>query len=225
MQVIAVLNQKGGVGKTTIATNLAAAAHLAGHQTVLFDLDAQSSSMDWFNARTEDSQLATLRTVKVAKPLRPHKFREQANLVGGCDLAILDCPAGLGRLNDAAALAADTYLIPVRPGSPDVWAVDETLACLDQADEDRGTPARRLFVINQAITGTTLARDAPDVIGEFGTLLSTVLHMRVAYTEAFNEGESVLTYAPGSAAADEIHALFKQVTQRKPTRARRRRSA
>lgn len=110
---IAVLNQKGGVGKTTIATNLAAAAWLDGRRTLLIDLDRQGLALDWYAARAEGSKLSGLAAVKVDKALAVPRFRE---ITVGYDVVILDGPPRLGDVTRSAAVAADTVLVPVQPG-------------------------------------------------------------------------------------------------------------
>ena len=76
MLTIAVLNQKGGVGKSTLSTNLAAAAHLKGKRSLVVDLDAQGSAFDWYAARAEGSELAGLAVVKADRALSLSRFRE-----------------------------------------------------------------------------------------------------------------------------------------------------
>lgn len=211
---IAVLNQKGGVGKTTIATNLAAAAHLSRKRTILLDLDQQGSALDWYNARGDGSLLAGLSTVKVDRALSLSKLQEIAQ---GFDVIILDGPPRLDALTRSAAVAADLVVVPVRPGAFDLWAIEETIATLNDADTIRSElgrkPAPRIFVVN-ASTHTTIARDTPSVLADVGETAPVTIHQRVAFIEAATAGESVLTLQPDSPAADEIRSLFQYLTRR-----------
>jgi chromosome partitioning protein len=215
MFTIAVLNQKGGVGKTTLATNLAAAAHLAKKRTLLVDLDQQGSALDWYNARQEGSLLAGLATVKVDRALALPKYKEIAS---GFDVVVLDGPPRLDTLTRSAAVAADLVVIPVRPGAFDLWAIEETVSTLAAADDIRAElgrrPVRRLFVINQAAANTVIARETPDALAEVGDTAPVVIHLRVAFAEAANAGESVLTTQPAGSAAEEIQALYNFITRR-----------
>lgn len=215
MFTIAVLNQKGGVGKTTLATNLAAAAKLTGKRTLLIDLDRQGSALEWYAARGDDSKLSGLATVKADKPLAVPRFRE---ITSGYDVVLLDGPPRLGDITRSAAVAADVVLVPVQPGPFDLWATAETLDVLDSADAIRTElgrkPVRRLFVVNRAATGTVLAREAPAVIAERGEVATVVIHQRIAFAEAATTGESVLTTEPGGAASDEIRALYRALIKR-----------
>lgn len=209
MMTIAVLNQKGGVGKTSLATNLAAAAHLEGLRTLVVDMDRQGSALDWSAARAEGSKLAGLTVVKADKALAVPRFREMAR---GYDVVILDGPPRIGDVTRSAACAADVVVIPVQPGPFDLWAASETLELLDAADairEELGRrKVRRLFVLNRASTGTVLAREAPGVLKQHGELAG-VVHQRIAFPEASAVGESVLTVEPDGAASTEIRHLFR----------------
>ncbi len=215
MLTIAVLNQKGGAGKTTLATNLAAAAHLAGLRTLLIDTDRQGSALDWSAAREDGSKLNGLAVVKADKALAVPRFREMAR---GYDVIILDGPPRLGDVTRAAACAADVVVIPVQPGPFDLWAASETLDLLNAADsirEELSRPSvRRMFVLNRASMGTVLARTAPAALQDSGELAG-VVHQRIAFPEAAAIGESVLTTEPNGSAALEIRRIYKFISSAK----------
>jgi chromosome partitioning protein len=207
MFTIAVLNQKGGVGKSTLSTNLAAAAHLAGRRTLVLDLDRQGSAFDWYNARTDGSKLDGLSVARADRALTLPKFRE---LSKGYDVVLCDGPPRLSDVTRAAAVAADIVLIPLRAGGFDWWAASETLDCLDQADAIRAElgrpPVRRVFALNGAVAAK-VTQQALEALREVGEVSPVIIHNRVAFAEAATAGESVLTVAPGSPAATEIDRL------------------
>lgn len=207
---IAILNQKGGVGKSTLATNLGAAAHLDGLRTIILDLDSQGSALDWYAARQEGSRLEGLTVAGSDRVLTAPRFRE---LTSGYDVAILDGPPRLGDITRAAAVAADVALMPLRPGAFDWWACSDTLTLLDSADSVRDElgrpPVRRMFILNAADERTRLARAALDALGKVGEIVPVSIASRIVYPEASTAGEAVLTFAPGSPAADEIGRLWR----------------
>jgi chromosome partitioning protein len=212
---VAVLQQKGGSGKTTLAVNLAAAAHLEGHRTLVVDMDRQASAFDWSAARQDGSSLDGLAVVKADRALALPRFREIAR---GYEFVFLDGPPRLGDVTQSAAVAADVAVLPIQPGPFDFWAVAETLESLDRADQIREhlgrSPIRRVFVLNRASTNTRLAREAEVELGNAGGELAGVVHQRVAFPDAASRGESVLTSRGGDGAADDIKRLWRALTER-----------
>lgn len=208
---IALLNQKGGAGKTTLATNLAAAAHLGGTRTLLVDMDAQGSALDWGMSRAEPSRLDGLVVVKNDRALALSRLREMAV---GFGVVVLDGPPGLKgdarAIQRSAALLADVVVVPIQTSGFDVWAVDQTRELLDEADEERRcidrAPMRRLFLSNRADARTKLARNI-QAIDELE--ICCVVQQRVVFPEASWKGESVLTLEPQGAAALEIRRLWR----------------
>jgi chromosome partitioning protein len=207
---VAVLQQKGGSGKTTLAINLAAAAHLDGDRALVVDMDRQASAFDWSAARQDGSPLEGLAVVKADKAIALPRFRE---ITRGYDYVFLDGPPRLGDVTQSAAVAADVAVLPIQPGPFDFWAVAETLESLDQADRVREqlgrTPICRVFVINRASTNTRLARDAEAELRNSGGELAGVVHQRIAFPDAASRGESVLTSSANQAAADDICRLWR----------------
>jgi chromosome partitioning protein len=217
---VAVLHQKGGSGKTTLACNLASAAHLEGLRTTLIDADTQGSALSWSAARKDGSRLEGLvvhgaavkdgalpkSEAKIALP----RFREKAT---GFDVMIIDGPARESGITMSAAAFADVVLVPLAPGPTDAWAIDETISSLELADSARiesgRSRATRCFVVNAARLGTVLAREAQDVITELGGVFVGIVHHRVTFPTALSRGESVLTLPVATEAAAEITALWR----------------
>jgi chromosome partitioning protein len=208
MLIVAVLQQKGGSGKTTLAINLAAAAHLDGGRALVVDMDRQASAFDWSAARQDGSLLDGLAVVKADRAMALPRFTE---IVRGYDYLFLDGPPRLGDITQSAAVAADVAVLPIQPGPFDFWAVAETLESLDQADQIREQlgrpPIRRVFVLNRASTNTRLAREAEAELRKAGAELAGVVHQRIAFPDAASRGESVLT----SLAADDIRRLWRRL--------------
>ena len=194
---IVVTCQKGGVGKSTLASNLAAAAHLSGLRTVILDPDPQGSLVGWKAKRPTGSRLAGLDVKAVGESLTESRFRK---LTAGYQVAILD---GAPRLNDIArltAMASDVALIPLRVGGFNWWASPETLKLLDQVDQARGLlavprpPLRRVFVLNEALERTRLGQSALTALEQLGEEAPVAIPSRIHYAAAATAGESVLTW-------------------------------
>jgi len=206
--IITIGNQKGGVGKTTIATNLAVLSALNKKETLLIDADAQGSSMDFRSLRKDD--LAPIHAVQIIKPTIHtdiHTFNNFNNI-------FID--AG-GRDSDtfrSAIMACDFLLIPVTPSPYDIWSSEETFKLLRQARIYKKINAS--IVLNQVIKNTNISKDVEDALSAIAkeydlTISKTTLYSRVAYKESVSEGKSVCEAAPQSKADLELQQLYQEV--------------
>lgn len=215
MLTVAVLQQKGGSGKTTLAINVAAAAHLDGNRALVVDMDRQASAFDWSAARRDGLPLDGLAVVRADRAIALSRFAE---ITRGYDYVFLDGPPRLGDVTQSAAVAADVAVLPIQPGPFDFWAVAETLESLNQADRIREqlarVPIRRVFVINRAGTNTRLAREAEAELRKSGGELAGIVHQRIAFQDAASRGESVLTSPSTEAAANDIRRLWRNLKGR-----------
>jgi chromosome partitioning protein len=206
---VAVVQQKGGVGKTTLTINLAAAAHLSGLRTLVADMDRQGSAFDWWRARADGSKLDGLDVQRADRALSLPQIQR---LSRGYDVVLLD-GGKLGELTQAAAVAADVVLFPVRPGIFDMWAMQSTLESIDRADLVRAeldrAPIRRAYALNNAPVRSRLAREAEEALRADGSNLLGVVHQRVAFALAAMRGESVLTFPGAELAREEIQNLWR----------------
>jgi chromosome partitioning protein len=201
MKKIALVAQKGGVGKTTIAVNLAVAAQGAGIQTALFDLDQQESAVIWSDRRaSEQPHVEFLTERRLAEALRAAEAQ-------GFGLAIIDTPPAAGPQAYTAAQAADLVLIPCRPSLVDLDAIKRTAQLVKSA----GIEA--FVVFNAAAPGaTTLLEDAAGIVRDAGLAVApVVLRERSAYRAAWPVGKAVVETEPKGKAAGEISELIKWV--------------
>ena len=197
MRTLAVLSQKGGVGKTTIATNLAVISEQSGFATVLFDLDPQASASRWKDARGD---------------VPPDVLAAQAPRLGGllaeaekqgCDLAIIDSAPNADSAALAAAKIADAILIPCRPSAFDLGAIEATLSLAELANKPR------FVVLNACPPRSTITAEAAASLAAAGVSLCPVrLHHRLAYVNPLAGGRCATEWEPKGKAANELRELW-----------------
>ncbi|MHB8087772.1 MAG: nucleotide-binding protein [Anaerolineaceae bacterium] len=201
MKTLAILAQKGGSGKSTIAVHMAVCATMQNILTALIDIDPQSSAYKWNESRPDERKLDATK----AEPGQIPAFLRQAK-AGGIDLVIIDTAPHSDQAIAIAAQLADLILIPCRPARFDLEAITSTVHIAKLAK----TPAA--VVINAAPRGK-LAEEARAALEQQGiTVVEPVLHQRVAYSHAVIDGRSVHEYEPGGKAAGEIDELYNYIT-------------
>src|SRR3984893_12002271 len=203
MRTLAIISQKGGSGKTTIAVHMAVCAAQRKIKTALIDIDPQHSAFSWNESRPEDQKLDAV----AADASQLAALLQQAQ-AAGVELTIIDtAPHSTGDAAISAKLA-DYVLIPCRPARFDLDAIASTLEIAKAAN----TPAA--VVINAAGTRGRLAEEARAALaGQGATVIETVLHQRAAYSHAVIDGRSVHEYEPKGAAAAEIDELYNHITR------------
>lgn len=205
MKIIATLNEKGGTGKSTIATNLATALHRQGKRVVLIDADPQGTASDWREASPEGADLPPVVTVS-----RPQDL--DAALRGlDADFVLIDTPAKASQIAAAVVRLSNIALIVLQPSGADVWASAATVKLI-KSRMDAGGEIDAAFLVNRAAANTKLSKAIRD--GEWNEYgidqMTATVGNRVSFAIALTEGVSVFDLAD-TTAQTEINNVIQEL--------------
>jgi chromosome partitioning protein len=204
--VIAILNQKGGSGKTTIATNLAHALKRDNYTVLLIDSDPQGSARDWNEASGGN-------IIPVVGLDRETLAKDLQAISQGYDWIVIDGAPQIVKLSAAAVKAADLILIPVQPSPYDIWACADLVDIIAARREVTNGKPKAAFVISRAIKNTKLSGEINQALSDYGLpVLKAGTTQRVVYPTTAAEGLTVFS-DPSSDASREINALKKEVLE------------
>ena len=206
-KVIAILNQKGGVGKTTLAVHIATALARSKRTVLLLDADPQASALDWAAARHGEPLFPVVGLPKNSI----HK--ELPALAGNFDFVIIDGPPRVYNVAQSAIMASDLVLVPVQPSPYDVWAAKEIIDLLNEAATWKPN-IRKAFVINRKIANTAIGRDVAEALSEYPIpVLKTPICQRVAFAESATKGLTVYELDPDMRASHEMNQLVEDIEE------------
>lgn len=206
-QTLAVLNSKGGVGKTTLATNLAGCLHKRGFAVLIVDSDPQGTARDWHSIQPDDISLPPVVGID-----RPVLHIDVPRLASAYDFVVIDGAARLEELSTSALKVADLVIIPVQPSGYDLWALSGLLGLIKARQSVAEGKPRAIFAVSRQIIGTHLAKEIDAAVAELDIpMLKVRTSQRVAYAEAGQSGFTVLDLEPGGKAALEIEALTTEL--------------
>ena len=203
--IISFVNQKGGVGKTTSAINVAASLKRRNYKIGFIDADPQGSATRWH--AVEDNT-----AFEIMHHPEPITRGEIDELSQDFDFLVIDAPPAIGDITKSILEVTDLSIIPLSPSSLDVWSCKGTLEMVDEARQENPDLDVKLL-INRKIPGTRVGREARDSLAVFDIdVLDTEICQRVAYIDAMTSGVSVMQYAPSSKAAEEVESLCDEIT-------------
>ena len=202
--IISFLQEKGGAGKTTMATNIAYGIKAKGLKVLLVDSDPQGSARDW----NEANGGALIPVVGLDRETLATDIKAVAS---SYDIVVIDGAPQLTKMASAGVKASDIVLIPVQPSPYDVWASAHLVNLIkDRQQVTNGVP-RVAFIISRAIKRSILSREVNESLEEYKLpIFKNYTTQLVAYPTSALKGESVLDIK-GSEAAKEIGAIVDEI--------------
>lgn len=209
--IISFLNQKGGVGKTTLSINVATCLATKKYKVLLIDADPQNSSMDWAAVRKKENLFTV---VSITKPI----IHKEANkLIQNYDHIIIDGPPRIYDVAKSAIVTSDLVVMPVQPSPYDVWAANEVVNLIREVSEplEGIKNIKSTFLINRKIVNTAIGRDVEDALQQYKMpVLQTHICQRIAYAETAAIGSSVIEEnIKDKSAFQEMTALTDEILE------------
>jgi chromosome partitioning protein len=202
-KVVSNLNQKGGVGKTTLSVNLAMALAELGYKTLLVDADPQGSALDWSAQRENQGAAARFPIIGLPKETL---HRELASIKPDYEWVVVDGAPGVNKITRSAVVASDFVIIPVQPSPFDIWAAEDVELIIDECAAVKPDLITR-FLVNRLFPNTTLGKQVEDELAKRPfPAFHTGICNRTEYAKAASRGLTVLETDPRGPAATEIRA-------------------
>ena len=200
--IISLVNQKGGVGKTTIALNLAGCLSERGRRVLLVDADPQGSVFQWQSIANDTS---------FDMEHRPSASLIDNSMGRNHDYTIIDAPPAIGDITRAVLAVSNLAIVPVGPSPLDIWSSKETINLFGDAKKTNRRFKSKLLICKK-IVGTRVGKEVREALETYGMgLFQSEISQRIAFIEAMISGRSVLDHAPHSEAAREIGRLCLEI--------------
>ena len=203
MKIIAILNQKGGVGKTTLATNIATKLHLNKSKVLLIDSDPQGSARDWHAAGSSD--------IPVIGIDRPTLDKDIQKIAGQFDWVVIDGAPQLTDMAISAIKCADIIVIPVQPSPYDIWASSDLVAIIKHRQQLTDGKPKAFFCISRKIASTSLSKEIAEALEGYDLpVMKSYTSQRIIYAKSAAEGQTVFD-ASNNEAIQEITNIVTEI--------------
>lgn len=210
-KIIAIVNQKGGAGKTTVSMQLAGTLGLKKNKVLVIDADPQATATRWAASADDDSPFPASVSGLSAAGSKVH--REAQKFIDDYDYIVIDCPpAADSPVPQSALMIADMAIVPVIPSPLDLWAsvgIRQVIENIQDINEDM----MPFIIVNQCQPNTSLARETLQILPEYGIpVMDTKLHQRTVYRQSAVYGGTVHNLGKkASPAIKEIDSLACEV--------------
>jgi len=202
--IISFINQKGGVGKTTLSINVAAYLSRKGHKVLLIDADKQQSSSTWTSLREETP-------FQVVSLARENMAKDALKLAIDFDYTIIDAPPHAEAIARSVIIASDLVAMPIEPSGLSSWASDQTITQIKQAQEYKET-LKCGFVVSRKLGKTVIGREIRQMVAETGIrVFASDIESRVSYAESLTMGKDIFEWSEDRKAINEIEQLTKEL--------------
>lgn len=204
--IIGFVNQKGGVGKTTLSLNIAHYLALKGGRVLLIDADRQRSSATWAESRGDSPPPFT-----VVEMARDNMARDAMQMATDYDHVVIDGPRDAEAITRNVIVTSEIVILPIEPSAFSTNAAKTTLAQIDECQIIKPT-LKCGIVVSRKIAGTVIGNDIRDIAAGSGfPILEQDITTRVAFAEAATLAQTIFEYQPKSDAAKEIRALGQEI--------------
>ncbi len=209
--VISIVNQKGGVGKSTIAVNLAVESTKNKKRVLLIDADKQASSIS-FRAIRSELDLPQFTANQILTPTIHKDIQNYDNF----DEIIIDVGAKDTKVFRSAIISSDIIIIPIQPSAIDFWSTEDTLKIISEVR--MSLPNLKIYgLLNMVMPSTKIASEVKEHIKEFEKeyqmqFLDSQICARVSFKYAFNDGIGITEQLKDQKAKKEMENLYKEIS-------------